>query len=85
MNDFYQTIDMIATGERIKQLREMKGISVEHLQEFLGFSSKQAIYRWQRGETLPTTDNLFALAGYFDISMDEILVGNHQEIGRAHV
>lgn len=35
--------------------------------------------KWQRGECLPTFDNMYAMSCYFDVTIDEILVGNRQE------
>ena len=48
--------------------------SVADLQEFLGFEAPQAIYKWQSGKSLPSTDNLFALSHFFEVSIEEILV-----------
>lgn len=42
-------IDMTATGERIKQLREDKGLTIKELQDTFGFTNPQAIYKWQKG------------------------------------
>ena len=58
----FPVIDMAATGRKIKALREHNGYSVQDIQEYFGFDQPQAIYRWQRGETLPSVDNLYALS-----------------------
>ena len=58
----YRAIDMIATGQRIAELRIEHGYSVSDLQKFFGFEAPQAIYKWQKGQTLPSTDNLYALS-----------------------
>lgn len=39
-----------------------------------GFSTPQAIYKWQHGASLPTVDNLVALSIIFDVPIDAILV-----------
>lgn len=67
-------INMIATGENIRQLREIQGISVREIQDALGFTNPQAIYKWQHGESLPTIDNLVILASVLDTTVDEIIV-----------
>lgn len=67
-------IDMVATGENIRRLREDAGYSVRDLQKLFGFATPQAIYKWQRGITLPTIDNMVALAAVFSVSIDEIIV-----------
>lgn len=79
MEHVFPMIDLKATGRRIKELREQRGISVRQLQTFLGFEQPQAIYKWQRGECLPSSDNLYAIACYFHVKVDEILVGNRQD------
>ena len=66
-------IDMTATGMNITRMRRSAGMSVKDLQEIFGFSTPQAIYKWQRGETLPTIENLAALACILCVPMEEIL------------
>ena len=70
----YPVIDMVATGANIKHLRIERGLTVRDLQRYFAFQEPQAIYKWQRGESLPSVDNLYALGVLFDVSMDEILV-----------
>ena len=69
----YPTINMVRTGRNIQQLREQAGLSIRDLQEIFGFSTPQAIYKWQRGSTLPTVDNLVLLAIIFGVTIDRIL------------
>ena len=66
-------VDMKLTGRNIAALRARRGFSVRDLQLMLGFSTPQAIYKWQRGETLPTIENLAALACILSVPMEEIL------------
>lgn len=74
----YQTefpvIDLAATGENILRLRKEKGLSVRDLQGYFGFEEPQAIYKWQKGKSLPTVDNLYALSALLEVPMDAILV-----------
>ncbi|MBE5948445.1 MAG: helix-turn-helix transcriptional regulator [Lachnospiraceae bacterium] len=67
-------IDAVKTGERINKLRMAKKLSVRDLQGVFGFTTPQAIYKWQRGEALPSVDNLVVLARVFEVSIEEILV-----------
>ncbi|MBQ2803782.1 MAG: helix-turn-helix transcriptional regulator [Lachnospiraceae bacterium] len=78
----YPTIDMKATGARITQLRKARGIKVSELSEYMGFAEPQAVYKWQRGESLPTVDNLFALSKILRTSMEDILVSNDEMSSR---
>lgn len=74
----YQTkfpvIDLAATGENILRLRKEKGLSVRDIQGYFGFEEPQAIYKWQKGKSLPTVDNLYALSALLEVPMDAILV-----------
>ena len=67
-------IDMTATGINITRLRVNTGLSVKDLQDIFGFSTPQAIYKWQRGTALPTVDNLVVLAAVFGVKIDDILI-----------
>ena len=67
-------IDMAATGRRIALFRKRRGLSVKDLQEGLGFSTPQAIYKWQRGLSLPSIDNLVVLSDVLGVSMDYLIV-----------
>ena len=70
----FPVIDPVATGENIVRLRQERGLSVRDLQAYFGFEEPQAIYKWQRGKSLPTVDNLYALGALLDVPMEEILV-----------
>ena len=67
-------IDMTATGVNITRLRVHAGMTVKNLQDIFGFTTPQAIYKWQRGVALPTVDNLVVLAAVFGVRIDDILV-----------
>ena len=69
-------INMVATGQNITRLRKQAGLSVSNLQQIFGFSTPQAIYKWQRGAALPTVDNLVVLSAIFNTSINNILVFN---------
>lgn len=67
-------INMVKTGQNIVTLRKAQGLSVKDLQEVFGFTTPQAIYKWQHGTALPTVDNLVVLAQVFHVAVDDILV-----------
>ena len=78
-------IDLIETGKNIKRIREASGISVRDIQDVLGFTNPQAIYKWQKGECLPTIDNLVILASVLGVTIDEILVTDEDDPGDGEV
>lgn len=63
----------MSLGERIREQRRKKGLSQERLAEMTGVS-RQAVTKWEAGQTAPSTENLFRLADIFDVSVD-VLVG----------
>ncbi|MBQ8150960.1 MAG: helix-turn-helix transcriptional regulator [Clostridia bacterium] len=74
----FPVIDPVATGCNILALRKQKGFSVKDLQEWFRFDSPRAVYKWQKGETLPSVDNLFALSVLFEVPIEDILVEQKQ-------
>lgn len=73
-------IDMVATGRNIMKLRKVAGLSVREIQNIFGFTTPQAIYKWQHGTAMPTIDNLVVLAAVLDVTIDEILVVQREDI-----
>ena len=67
-------IDMARTGQNITAIRKKRGISVRELQKILHFANPTAIYKWQRGETIPNIDNLIVLSEIFSVPVDEIII-----------
>ena len=67
-------INPVATGQNITRLRKQAGLTVAQLQQIFGFTTPQAIYKWQRGAALPTIDNLVILAAVFNTGIDNILI-----------
>ena len=74
MEKTFPVIDLAATGENIARLRKNRGMTVRDLQSWFGFEEPQAIYKWQKGKSLPTVDNLYALSKLLDVPMEEIMV-----------
>lgn len=64
---------MAATGANIAQLRKRAGLTVKDIQDVLGLNNPQAIYAWQRGQALPTIDNLVVLATILNVKIDDII------------
>ena len=77
----WPVVDMTATGNNIARMRINAGLTVKDLQDVFGFSTPQAIYKWQRGTAMPTVDNLVVLAAVFGTTIDDIIVyGNCLQI-----
>ncbi|MCC8048527.1 MAG: helix-turn-helix domain-containing protein [Oscillospiraceae bacterium] len=59
-------------GNKILRLRKEKGLSQDALAELLGVS-RQAISKWELGETMPDISNVIQLSQFFHVSMDFLL------------
>ena len=59
-------------GQRIKTCRQAAGISQEKVAELVGVS-RQAVTKWETGQSAPSTENLFKLAEIFGTTVDLIL------------
>ncbi len=60
------------TSNAILELRKWKGLSQEDFAQRLSVT-RQAVSRWETGETVPTTDNLKLIAETFDVTVDYLL------------
>ena len=60
------------TKDVILQLRTQKGLSQDELAEKL-FVTRQAVSRWETGETTPNTETLKLLSAFFDVSINTLL------------
>lgn len=70
-------LDVKAVGEKLKSLRAANNYSQDQLSELL-YVSRQAISRWELGQTLPTIDNLMELMKLYKVSLEELLCMNDQ-------
>ena len=68
------SIDMIETGKRLRKLAQRNGYSVKDIQQYLGLSCPQPVYRCYKGVILPSVDNLLRLSELYQVHMEELLV-----------
>lgn len=61
--------------EKLQELRKQKGLTQEELAEVL-FVSRTAISKWESGRGYPNIDSLKAIAGFFKVTIDELLSGD---------
>ncbi|MBQ1235613.1 MAG: helix-turn-helix domain-containing protein, partial [Oscillospiraceae bacterium] len=60
------------TKDIILELRAKKGLSQDELAEKL-YVTRQAVSRWEKGETVPNTETLKLLSKFFDVSINTLL------------
>ena len=75
-------------ADRLKQLREIRGITQDQLAEAIGVT-RQSLSRYEYGERTPNAIVLHDIAVYFDVTLDYLLglsgaQSEHEEIYTAH-
>ncbi len=64
-------------NEKLKTCRINKGLSQEKVAELVGVS-RQAVTKWENGQTIPSSDNLLELAAIYNMSIDELVSDKQQ-------
>ncbi len=59
-------------GEKIKMLRTAKGLTLEQLAQEIGVT-RQAIFKYEQGVSLPTILVAKQIAKIFNVTMDELV------------
>ncbi len=67
-------------SKNIKRLRQINQYSQEKLAEKLGVS-RQAIAKWENGETTPDLTNLLEIARLFQVTLDDLVHYSENEYG----
>ncbi|MDD6275411.1 MAG: zinc ribbon domain-containing protein [Clostridia bacterium] len=67
------------TKDIILELRMKKGLSQDELAEKV-YVTRQAVSRWENGETIPNTETLKLLSKFFDVSINTLLGSPRQLI-----
>ena len=75
IEEIRENIDATATGRRIRELRDLNGLRITDISDALGFYEPQAVYKWMRGDCLPTLRNMYRLSILFNTTIDDIVRG----------
>ena len=75
----YEVMTDMETKDMILALRLKKGLSQDELAEKV-YVSRQAVSRWENGETTPNTETLKLLSKLFDVSINTLLGSPRQLI-----
>ena len=70
-------LDTVATGHKIKSLMDERKVSIREVSNYMNVSF-QAVYRWQKGETLPTISNMYILGQLLGTDVDDMLVAKEK-------
>lgn len=74
------SIDMERTGKQLEELMRERGYSIKCIQRTLHLSCPQPVYRWMRGQVLPSVDHLYVLAKILGVHMEELLVSRYGKV-----
>ena len=69
---------MLELGERIYNLRKRSALSQEEFADRLGVS-RQAVSKWETGQSVPDSEKAAAMAKFFGVSIDYLLGGAEQK------
>ena len=67
-------------GMNIMNLRRRENLTQEQLAEIIGVS-RQAIAKWEKGESMPDLENCVALAKAFDVTVDDLILYQENDAG----
>ena len=74
----YPMIDKRRTAKRIQLFMRCNGLRPTDIQDYLGLTCVQTVYRWLDGTNIPSIDNLYALSRLFDVKVDDMLAGGEK-------
>ncbi len=70
-------MDLIKTGNFLKELRKEKGLTQEQLAEQMGVA-RRTVSRWETGMNMPDLDLLIELSDLYETDLREILSGERK-------
>ncbi len=75
-------MDKVKTGEMIRNARKAKNYTQDELGNLLGVTNK-AVSRWEKGESFPDVGILENLAQVLDLKIQDLVIGDRQQIENA--
>ena len=74
-DEMIPVIDKEKTGNQIRKILNLRGLTVQDVKEYLSLGCVQSVYHWLNGQSLPTLDNLYALSELLQVPMDVLVSG----------
>ena len=65
--------------EKLVKLRKLKGITQDEFASAVGVS-RQAVYKWESGQSYPEVSKLLEIKALFNISIDDLLDDNYEVV-----
>lgn len=79
MADTVRYFDPVQFGERIKKIRELRGMKQIDLATQLGYTTERQLQRIEAGNSTCSMDKIFELSQILNISTDYLLFGKEKE------
>lgn len=82
-------IDLRSVGKKIQSLRVTHNLTQDELADKL-YVTRQALSKWENGQSIPTIDNILLLSRLFNVTFEEILCLNektefdHEDLFKSH-
>ena len=67
-----ELLENMSQGARLRFIRENKGIKLNDIAAYLGYSSNKSIREWENNTKSPDAKNLLRLAEAYGVSIDAI-------------
>ena len=67
-----ELLENMSQGARLRFIRENRGIKLNDIAAYLGYSSNKSIREWENNTKSPDTKNLHRLAEAYGVSIDAI-------------
>lgn len=74
-------MDDFELSTKLYELRKSAGLSQDDFAEKMQVS-RQAVSKWERGETYPDTYNLMRIAKFYGVSIDELIENDKHDVSR---
>ena len=76
--NYYDAKTQEETGKRIQEVRKAAGVNADVLSGFIGITDKH-LSKIEHGKCICTTENLYVIAQYLDVSVDYLLFGKSSD------
>ena len=67
--------DPIKLGKNLKQCRLLNHLTIEDVRKYMRLGSKQAVYKWEAGASIPPGDSILALMELYHATVKDMVEG----------